>query len=47
MHAFMGEMAGYTKPWFLVTTALGVSAAQGMTVWKVRIRQTDGYRDHA
>jgi hypothetical protein len=29
VHAFVVQMAGYAKPWFLVTTALDLSAVQG------------------
>jgi hypothetical protein len=40
------EMAGYEKPWFLVTSALELSAAQVVAVWAARFRQEDGFRDH-
>lgn len=46
VHAFVVQMAGYAKPWFLVTTALDLSAAQVVTVWAARFRQEDGFRDH-
>jgi hypothetical protein len=43
---FVIEMAGYVTPWFLVTTALDLSAAQVVAVWTARFRQEDGFRDH-
>lgn len=46
VHVFVFEMAGYAKPWFLVTTALDLSAAQVVEVWAARFRQEDGFRDH-
>jgi hypothetical protein len=46
VHVFVIEMAGYAKPWFLVTTALDLSAAQVVEVWAARFRQEDGFRDH-
>jgi hypothetical protein len=46
VHAFVVQMAGYAKPWFLVTTALDLSAVQVVTVWAARFRQEDGFRDH-
>ena len=46
VHVFVIEMAGYAKPWWLVTTALDLSAAQVAAVWAARFRQEDGFRDH-
>jgi hypothetical protein len=46
VHVFVIEMAGYEKPWWLVTTALDLSAAQVAAVWAARFRQEDGFRDH-
>jgi hypothetical protein len=46
VHVFVIEMAGYAKPWLLVTTALDLSAAQVVAVWAARFRQEDGFRDH-
>jgi DDE superfamily endonuclease len=40
------QMAGYEAPWFLVTSALELSAAQVVEVWAARFRQEDGFRDH-
>jgi hypothetical protein len=40
------QMAGYTAPWFLVTSALELSAAQVVEVWAARFRHEDGFRDH-
>ena len=39
-------MSGYHEPWFLVTTALDLSAAQVVEVCAARVRQEDGFRDH-
>jgi len=37
---------GYEKPWFLVTSALDLSAAQVVEAFTARFRQEDGFRDH-
>lgn len=37
---------GYEKPWFLVTSALDLSAAQVVEAFAARFRQEDGFRDH-
>jgi hypothetical protein len=37
---------GYAKPWFLVTSALDLSAAQVVEAFTARVRQEDGFRDH-
>jgi hypothetical protein len=39
-------MAGYKDPWFLITSALYLSAAQVVEAWAARFRQEDGFRDH-
>jgi hypothetical protein len=39
-------MAGYEELWFLVTSALDLSAAQVVQAWAARFRQEDGFRDH-
>jgi hypothetical protein len=46
VHVFVVEMAGYAEPWFLVTSALELSAAQVVEAWTARFRQEDGFRDH-
>jgi DDE superfamily endonuclease len=46
VHVFVVTMAGYVEPWFLVTSALDLSAAQVVEVWTARFRQEDGFRDH-
>jgi hypothetical protein len=46
VHVFVVAMAGYEEPWFLVTSALDLSAAQVVEVWAARFRQEDGFRDH-
>jgi hypothetical protein len=45
VHVYVVEMAGYREPWFLVTSALELSAAQVVEVWTARFRQEDGCRD--
>jgi DDE superfamily endonuclease len=44
VHALVVEVLGYRAPWFLVTTALDLSAAQVVDVFPAR--QEDGFRDH-
>ena len=39
-------MAGYEAPWFLVTSALDLSAGQVVEVFTARFRQEDAIRDH-
>jgi hypothetical protein len=46
MHVLVVQMAGYAEPWFLVTSALALSAAQVVAAWTARFRQEDGFRDH-
>jgi hypothetical protein len=46
VHVFGIEMAGYAEPWFLVTSALDLSAAQVVEVFTARFRQEDAFRDH-
>lgn len=46
VHALVVRMVGYEDPWFLVTTALDLSAAQVVEAWAARFRQEDGFRDH-
>jgi len=46
VHAFVFEVEGYDKPWFLVTTALDLSGEQVVEVFAARFRQEDGFRDH-
>ncbi len=43
---FVVEVPGYRGPWFLVTTALELSAAQVVEAFAARGRQEDGCRDH-
>jgi hypothetical protein len=40
------EIAGDEEPWFLVTSAVDLSAAQVVEAWTARFRQEDGFRDH-
>jgi hypothetical protein len=46
VHVFVVAVAGYREPWFLVTTALDLSAAQVVEAFAARFRQEDGFRDH-
>jgi DDE superfamily endonuclease len=46
MHAFIIQMEGYAEPWFLVTSALELSAAQVVEAFTARFRQEDAFRDH-
>lgn len=46
VHAFVFEVEGYDKPWYIVTSALDLSAAQVVTVFAARFRQEDAFRDH-
>jgi hypothetical protein len=46
VYVLVVEMAGYQEPWFLVTTALDLSAAQVVAVFAARCRQAEAFRDH-
>ena len=46
VHVFVVAVPGYREPWFLVTTALDLSAAQVVEAFAARFRQEDGFRDH-
>jgi hypothetical protein len=46
VHVLVVEMEGYKEPWFLVTTALDLTAAQVVEVFTARFRQEDAFRDH-
>jgi hypothetical protein len=46
VHVLVIEMVGYDAPWFLVTSALDLTAAQIMDAWAARFRQEDSFRDH-
>jgi hypothetical protein len=46
VYAFVVAVSGYREPWFLVTTALDLSAAQVVEAFAARFRQEDGFRDH-
>lgn len=46
VHVFVVAMEGYKVPWFLVTTALDLTAAQVVEVFTARFRQEDAFRDH-
>jgi DDE superfamily endonuclease len=46
VHVFVFEVEGYDEPWYIVTTALSLSAEQTVEVFAARFRQEDGFRDH-
>ena len=46
VQVFVVAVPGYRAPWFLVTTARDLSAAQVVAAFAARCRQEDGCRDH-
>ena len=46
VHVFVFEVEGYDEPWYIVSTALALSAEQVVEVFAARYRQEDGFRDH-
>jgi DDE superfamily endonuclease len=46
VHVFVVEVPGYRDPWYLVTTALDLSAPHVVEAFAARFRQEDGFRDH-
>ena len=46
VHVLVVVVDGYEKPWFLVTSALDLSAAQVVEAFTARFRPEDGFRDH-
>ena len=44
--AYVFEVEGYRQPWYVVTSAAKLSAAQVVSVQAARFRQEDGFRDH-
>ena len=46
VHVFVFQVAGYKEPWYIVTSALELTAAQVVAVFAARFRQEDGFRDH-
>ena len=44
--AYVFEVEGYKKAWYVVTSAKKLSASQVITVQAARFRQEDGFRDH-
>jgi hypothetical protein len=46
VHAFVFEVEGYEKPWYLISTALDLSAEQVVEIFAARFRQENGFRDH-
>jgi hypothetical protein len=43
VHVFVVELASDQEPWFLVTTALDLTAAQAVEVFTARLRQEDAF----
>jgi DDE superfamily endonuclease len=46
VHVCVVAMVGYKELWFLVTTALNLTAPQVVEVFTARFRQEDAFRDH-
>jgi hypothetical protein len=46
VQVFVVAVPGYRELWFLVPTALDLSAAQVVEAFAARVRQADGFRDH-
>ena len=46
VHAFVFEVEGYEEPWYLISTALDLSAEQAVEIFAARFRQENGFRDH-
>lgn len=46
VRVFVFEVEGYSTPWFIVTSALDLSAAQVVEAYAARFRQEDAIRDH-
>jgi len=45
VHAYVFAVEGYRKPWFMVTTAVDLTAEQVVALFAARFRQEDGFRD--
>jgi hypothetical protein len=45
VHAFAFDIEGYNKPWYLVTSDLGLSAEQVVELYAARFVQEDAHRD--
>jgi len=46
VHAFVFEVEGYEEPWYLISTALDLTAEQVVEIFAARFRQENGFRDH-
>jgi len=46
VRAYVFEVEGYSRPWFIVTSALDLSAEQVLEAYTARFRQEDSIRDH-
>jgi len=45
VHAFVFTVEGYGKPWYLITTALDLTAEQVVVLFAGRFRREDAFRD--
>jgi len=45
VHAYAFEIQGYRKPWYLVTSDLGLKAKQALELYAARFSQEDAHRD--
>lgn len=45
VHAWVFEVEGYAKPWYLVATALDLTAEEVVALFAARFRQEDAFRD--
>ena len=45
VQAFVFEVEGYDKPWYLVTTALDLTTEEVVALFAARFRQEDAFRD--
>jgi len=45
VHAFVFQIEGYKKPWYLVTSDLGLNAEQVVELYAARFSQEDAHRD--
>jgi len=45
VHAFVFEVEGYQEPWYVISTALDLSAEEVVEIFAARYRQENGFRD--
>jgi DDE superfamily endonuclease len=46
VNVFVFQVDGYQEPWYIVSSALELTAAEVAEVFAARFRQEDGFRDH-